>query len=87
MFRAPGEKTTLRLVGRGYMGPTVELTFKFATGDIMPLVDMAVNHDVPEYMRNEIEKDYQRLVQPHFAEPPYGVISVQAPAGEGGVVV
>ena len=87
MFRTLGERTILRLVGRGYMDPTVKLTFKFATGDIMPLVEMAVHRDVPEDMRDEIEKDYQRLVQPYFAELPYGLISVQTPAGEGGNVV
>jgi hypothetical protein len=27
------------------------------------------------------------IEQPYFAEPPYGLISVQAPAGEGGVIV
>ncbi len=45
MFSTPGGNTTLRLVGRGYMGLTVE--FKFATDDILPLVEMAVHRDVP----------------------------------------
>ena len=88
MSRTPGERTTLlRLVGRGYMGRTVQLTFKFATSDVIPFVEMAVHDGVPEDMRVEIEKEYQRLVQPYFAEPPYGLISVQTPPGEGGNVV
>ena len=87
MFRTPGDQTKLRLVGRGYMVRTVEMTYKFATVDVMPLVEMAVHRDVPEDVGVKVEEDYQRLMQPYFAEPPYGVISVRALADEGGVIV
>ncbi len=53
----------------------------------MPFAEMALHRDVPEDMRDQIDKDYERLVQPYFAEPPYGLVSVQAPADDGGVIV
>ena len=87
MFRQPGETTTLRLVGRGHMGRTVELTFRFATGDIMPFVEMALHRDVPVHVRNKVEREYRRLVQPYFAEPPYGLIGIQVPPANGVVTV
>jgi hypothetical protein len=43
---------------------------KFATENIMPFVEMALHRDIPEDMRDEIDKDYQGLVPSYFADAP-----------------
>lgn len=87
-FRDAGPRTTLRLIGKGYLGGTNEMRFDAATSDILPMIDAKLSGAVTLEQEHDAANEQRRLLQPYFATEPYGLFSVTLAPGEvGGVVV
>ena len=79
-----GPRTTLRIIGRGYLGGTVEMRFDASTPDILPIIEAKLSGTVTKENEEVAANEQHRLLSPHFRGEPYALFSVTPASGEGG---